>query len=1384
MVRFGRVLWLMVLCSASMALFACSSNEMHWDCDPQSFVPQCSVDSVGQIAVTCADGELVLTRCNTGQACIAGDCIDDVNVNVCKDSEFTPTCSADKRQVVTCKNNTKQYTSCNVDERCVNGVCVDSSKIPCSEGFAPSCNGNIAITCVEGYQHQLPCGADQDCVAGKCEDKIDECVDAEFSPYCNASNELVKCISGKKVPSSCGEDHYCDDGKCVEQGSVDCGSENYPLCRSGAYCVCVGGKENCTSCGSGKVCKDGACELINKDKFEPEVVECGELTISGTDACELKGTGATKILRGNILSVDKHYRGGSVVIEGNKITYVGCEPPGLDSATVTTCPNAVISPAFINAHDHITYSNKGPGNWGAERFDHRMDWRKGSYGHSNQNASGTNNNEVGELRMLMSGVGSIFGSGVVSGLTRNVDRETVGNIPSSRVPIYQTFPLGDGGLSSYKTDCSFSYHNQTKNFDNTCAYGPHVAEGINKAAWNELYCLSGKEPNSPNLFQSKAAFIHGIAATPDQIAEMAKEQMKLIWSPRTNVSLYGDTAPVTLYDNLGVTIALGTDWVTSGSANMLRELVCVDFLNTHYYNNHFTDYEIWRMATYNSAVSLDLDSQLGDIKVGLLGDIAIFAEKASSKGYRAVIDAENKDVLLVMIDGKIFYGNANLVTASNCDTVDVCGSAKKVCSDVSGKSYSVLNNLKAYPMFFCNTPQGEPTCVPQRTRDIDTTNQGTTKYNGDYSAANDRDGDGIPDDVDNCPDVFNPIRPQDNGVQPDFDKDGFGDVCDPYPLCADNDETCPVFNPNDIDGDGIPNSSDNCPTVANPDQADTDGDGEGDACDPCPTIPNIGPGRCPIDTLSTIKSIHDQCLSATGCNDTTEVKVRGRVTALVIDNNAKGVFIQDPDATNTERSGIHVHMPGHNFQINDDVEVQGKVGSHYDLRQLQDAVGKKVGSGPAIVPTVVNVADVTTGGSKASDYQSVLVKIEGVTVTKLDSYNMWEVQDSAGKKIFIDDFNWVTAPMAAVGEYYSSITGVLVYDFGNSKVAPRSADDLATGVAMLSLTPENISDEYGSTAELTITLNQSVEADTAITLTCTEVTCPATVTVAAGQNSVTFQITIGTANGTVVAEYDGKTLTTNVTAIDPDAPVAISTLTPEAATAVADSSVEVTITLNKKAETGGALITLTSSNTAVATVDASVTIAEGSTTATFNVTVPAAAVVGESSTISAQLGAASVTMEITVKGASELPSWDFTGAVLENSSVAPSSGDGLLTVFGMGPSITASTNQDLSINNIPSAKSDSDYIEFKFSTAGLSNVKFSYRTRSSNTGAKNLDFVIGDTVVKAITLVADGNWKPASTVELGAAADNQAELVLKLHPYGASGTGGTFRIDDIVITAD
>lgn len=162
----------------------------------------------------------------------------------------------------------------------------------------------------------------------------------------------------------------------------------------------------------------------------------------------------------------------------------------------------------------------------------------------------------------------------------------------------------------------------------------------------------------------------------------------------------------------------------------------------------------------------------------------------------------------------------------------------------------------------------------------------------------DSDGDGVSDDVDNCPNTPNPliggIQPNSDGDtlgdacdncpfvnnqnQLDLDIDGIGDICDPdfdgdginedgdgsgtpgdNPCTGGNtfgcDDNCPgISNPSqsDVDGDGVADSCDNCPNTPNANQNNSDGDSRGDACDNCPLISNQGQGDADSDGVGDV----------------------------------------------------------------------------------------------------------------------------------------------------------------------------------------------------------------------------------------------------------------------------------------------------------------------------------------------------------------------------------------------------------------------------------------------------------------------------------------------------------------------------------------------------
>jgi hypothetical protein len=320
--------------------------------------------------------------------------------------------------------------------------------------------------------------------------------------------------------------------------------------------------------------------------------------------------------------------------------------------------------------------------------------------------------------------------------------------------------------------------------------------------------------------------IHGVALTAADGETVARDGGSVIWSPRSNIFLYGNTAPVTMLRSQGVLLSLGTDWTPSGSANLARELVCADELNRFYFNRVFSDRELWSMTTHNPAVALGIDDKLGALEAGLFGDMAIYDGRGKANPYRAIIEADASSTVLVLrrsslpfpfLNGPLYVGSIALygdaavvsalpptlhdlsapsfgVTSPLCESLDVCGRPKKACPlretwwlGAAGLgqplSLGLLQaiNADSYDLFFCGEPADEPTCVPFRPGEYD----GTLVTE---APRKDRDGDGIPDAADDCVKVFNPVRPMDDGVQADSDGDGRGDSCDRCPL--DSSDAC------------------------------------------------------------------------------------------------------------------------------------------------------------------------------------------------------------------------------------------------------------------------------------------------------------------------------------------------------------------------------------------------------------------------------------------------------------------------------------------------------------------------------------------------------------------------------------------------------------------
>ena len=176
------------------------------------------------------------------------------------------------------------------------------------------------------------------------------------------------------------------------------------------------------------------------------------------------------------------------------------------------------------------------------------------------------------------------------------------------------------------------------------------------------------------------------------------------------------------------------------------------------------------------------------------------------------------------------------------------------------------------------------------------------------------------------------------------------------------------------------------------------------------------------------------------------------------------------------------------------------------------------------------------------------------------------------------------------------------------QLTPNAGGGPCGGVAVssLSFNPVNVPD--GSTSQGTVTLSGPAPQGGATVGLSTDNSfgvVPSTVTIPAGATSAVFSFfaqpgVLSDTPVTVTASIGNSTVQGSIT-ITPVSSVFVSSVSLNPSSITAGGNVNGTVTLNKAAPSGGAVISLSSSNTSAATVPSTVTIQSGKTNASFQV---------------------------------------------------------------------------------------------------------------------------------------------------------------------------------------
>lgn len=332
----------------------------------------------------------------------------------------------------------------------------------------------------------------------------------------------------------------------------------------------------------------------------------------------------------------------------------------------------LVFPGLIDLHNHLAYNTLPL--WKAPKdgpYGTRYQWqRAATYGRDISNpaeaysiAAGAAALRYAEVKAVVGGATSIQGSPptkprVFPGwMLRNVEKERFAGVALAWRQ--SALPKTPEELAGYGKDMAKG---------NVFAY--HLAEGTAKELRREFSELEATGCVQPGLIG-----IHSTALARADWSRWGAVGGTVVWSPFSNVWLYGDTTDVLAARKAGLRVCLGSDWSPSGSRNLLGELKVARLWSERKLAGDLDARMLCEMVTANpgDVLAKVWKRPVGRLVPGALADMCVIRRR-DADAYESLIMATEADVRLVIVGGRAAYGMPSLVRAAgarNAETVRV-----------------------------------------------------------------------------------------------------------------------------------------------------------------------------------------------------------------------------------------------------------------------------------------------------------------------------------------------------------------------------------------------------------------------------------------------------------------------------------------------------------------------------------------------------------------------------------------------------------------------------------------------------------------------------------------------------------------------------------------